>query len=151
MISKTITYVDYNGIEKKGTFWFNMSRADLIDLEMSEDGSWFDRIKKLVSEQKTREAYVMIERFIKDAYGVKTPDGGFDKDPKHLKAFRDSEAYSELIWGFVQNPDKFADFVNGIVASVKKTVDAIDVDKEIAKRTKSAGGQVMNFVTPSNP
>lgn len=151
MISKTITYVDYNGVEKKGTFWFNMSRADLIDLEMSEDGSWFDRIKKLVSEQKTREAYVMIERFIKDAYGVKTPDGGFDKDPKHLKAFRDSEAYSELIWGFVQNPDQFADFVNGIVASVKKTVDAIDVDKEIAERTKSAGGQVMNFVTPSNP
>lgn len=150
MISKTIKYVDYNGVEKKGTYWFNMSRADLIDLEMSKDGSWFDRIKQLVSEQKTREAYVMIERFIKDSYGVKTPDGGFDKDPKHLKAFRDSDAYSELIWGFINNPDEFADFVNGIVASVKKSVDAIDVDKAIADAAKKQG-TVVNFVTPTNP
>lgn len=150
MISKTVKYVDYNGVEKIGTYWFNMSRADLIDLEMQEGGSWFDRIKKLVSEQRVREAYVMIEQFIKDSYGVKTVDGGFDKDPKHLKAFRDSEAYSELIWGFVEHPDQFADFVNGIVASVKKSVDAIDVDAKIAEAAKNQG-KVMNFVTPSNP
>ena len=77
-------------------------------------------------------------------------DADFGKDPKYLKAFRDSEAYSELIWGFVQNPDEFADFVNGIVASVKKSVDAIDVDAKIAEAAKNSG-KVMNFVTPSNP
>ena len=115
----------------------------------SEDG-WFDRLKELTKEHRVKEAYRMIEQFVKDAYGVKTPDGGFDKDPKYLKAFRDSEAYSELIWGFVQNPDEFADFVNGIVASVKKSVDAIDVDAKIAEAAKNSG-KVMNFVTPSNP
>ena len=150
MISKTIKYVDYNGVEKIGTYWFNMSRADLIDLEMQDDNGWFDRIKKLVSEQRTREAYKMIEQFVKDAYGVKTPDGGFDKDPKHLKAFRDSDAYSELIWGFVEHPDQFAEFVNGIVASVKKSVDAIDVDARIAEEAKKQG-KVTPFVTPANP
>lgn len=150
MISKTIKYVDYNGVEKIGTYWFNMSRADLIDLEMQDDTSWFDRIKKLVSEQRVREAYKMIEQFIKDSYGVRTPEGGFDKDPKHLKAFRDSDAYSELIWGFVEHPDQFADFVNGIVASVKKSVDAIDVDARIAEEVKKQG-KVTPFVTPANP
>lgn len=149
MISKTIKYVDYNGVEKIGTYWFNMSRADLIDLEMKGEEGWFDRIKKLVNEQRMREAYVAIEQFIKDSYGVKTPDGGFDKDPKHLKAFRDSEAYSIMMWEFVNNPETFADFVNGIVASVKKSVDAVDIDARIAEATKKQG-QVMDFVTPSN-
>lgn len=150
MISKTIKYVDYNGVEKIGTYWFNMSRADLIELEMTSDGGWFDRIKQLISEQRVPEAYRMIEQFIKDSYGVKTADGGFDKDPKYLKAFRDSEAYSELIFGFVEHPDQFADFVNGVVASVKKSVDAIDVDARIAEATKN-NGKVTTFVTPSNP
>lgn len=150
MISKTIKYVDYNGVEKIGTYWFNMSRADLIELEMQDNNGWFDRIKQLVNEQRTREAYKMIEQFIKDSYGVKTPEGGFDKDPKYLKAFRDSDAYSELIWGFVEHPDQFADFVNGIVASVKKSVDAIDVDARIAEEVKKQG-KVTPFVTPANP
>ena len=150
MISKTIKYVDYNGVEKEGTYWFNMSRADLMDLETSDEEGWTNKVRKLIAEQRGREAYKIIEQFIKDSYGVKTPDGGFDKDPKYLKEFRNSEAYSELIWGFVENPDSFASFIEGIVGSVKKSVDMIDIDKEIEKRAK-AEGKVMNFVTPSNP
>ena len=149
MISKTITYVDYNGVEKTGTYWFNMSRADLLDLELKTEDGWTDRIKQLISEHRTREAFLLIEKFIRDSYGVKTADGGFDKDPKYLKAFRDSEAYSELIWGFVEHPDAFADFINGIVSSVKKSVDAIDVDAEIEKARR--GEKVTPFVTPANP
>jgi len=150
MISKTIKYVDYNGVEKEQTYWFNMSRADLMDLETSDEEGWTNKVRKLIAEQRGREAYKIIEQFIKDSYGVKTPDGGFDKDPKYLKEFRNSEAYSELIWGFVENPDAFASFIEGIVGSVKKSVDMIDIDKEIEKRAK-AEGKVMNFVTPSNP
>ena len=151
MVSKTITYVDYNGVEKTGTYWFNMSRADLLDLEADTEGGWEETLRKLIAEQDGRKAYKFFEKFVKDSYGVKTPDGGFDKDPKHLKAFRNTEAYSELIWGFVEHPDEAADFINGIVSSVKKTVDAIDVDKEIADKAKNAGSKVMNFVTPQNP
>jgi hypothetical protein len=60
-----------------------------------------------------------------------------------------TDAYSELIWSFVEHPDEFGDFINGIVASVKKSVDAIDVDAEIEK-AKNAG-RVVDFVTPANP
>lgn len=147
MISKTIKYVDYNGVEKEETHWFNMSRADLLDLEADTEGGWENTIRKLINEQDGRKAYKFFEKFVKDSYGVKTEDGRFDKDPKYLKAFRNSEAYSELIWGLVEHPDEAADFINGIVASVKKTTDAIDIDKA----AKQAGSKVMNFVTPSNP
>lgn len=150
MISRTIKYVDYNGIEKVGEYWFNMSRADLMALEIKNGGSWFDRIKALINEQDGVGAWGMIQQFVDDSYGVKTEDGGFDKDESHLKKFKQSEAYSEFIWYFVEHPDEFANFVNGIVSSVEKKTDAIDVDKEIEK-LKANGGKVMNFVTPSNP
>ena len=147
MISKTIKYVDYNGVEKEGTYWFNMSRADLLDLEASTDGGWEATLRKLIAEQDGRKAYQFFEKFVRDSYGVKTEDGGFDKDPKHFKAFRNSEAYSELIWGFVEHPEEAAQFINGIVSSVAKTVDAVDVNKIGA----NAGSKVMTFVTPDNP
>lgn len=149
MISKTIKYVDYNGVEKVGTYWFNMNRADLFAQELEGDEGWTDRVKRLIQEQNTREVVRIIEKFIRDSYGVKTPDGGFDKDPKHLAKFMQTDAYSELIWHFVEHPDEFGDFINGIVASVKKSVDAIDVDSEIEKA--KAAGRVVNFVTPQNP
>lgn len=149
MISKTIKYVDYNGVEKTGTYWFNMSRADLFRLELEGEEGWTDRVKKLIAEQNTREVVKVIEQFIRDSYGVKTPDGGFSKDPKHLEAFMQTDAYSELLWEFVEQPEKFGDFINGIVASVKKSVDAIDVDGEIEKARRA--GKVATFVTPNNP
>lgn len=149
MISKTIKYVDYNGVEKTGTYWFNMSRADLFRLELEGEEGWTDRVKKLIAEQNTREVVKVIEQFIRDSYGVKTPDGGFSKDPKRLEAFMQTDAYSELLWEFVEQPEKFGDFINGIVASVKKSVDAIDVDEEIEKARRA--GKVATFVTPNNP
>ena len=150
MISKTIKFVDYNGVEKERTYWFNMSRADLLDLEMSTEGGWEANLRELIKEQDARKAYKFFEHFINTSYGVRTPDGGFDKDPKYLREFRNSEAYSELIWSFINNPEEAGDFINGIVASVKKSVDAIDVDAAIADAVKK-DGKVTAFVTPSNP
>ena len=151
MICRKIKYTDYNGVEKVGEYWFNMSRADLMDLETKNGGGWFDRMKALIAEQNGIEAWNMIRQFVDDAYGMKTEDGGFDKDEKHLKKFKQTEAYSEFIWHFVDHPEEFADFVNGIISSVAKKVDAIDVDAEIAKAQANRGGGVMNFVTPAHP
>lgn len=150
MISRTIKYVDYNGVEKVGTYWFNMSKADLMEMEMSNDGSWFERMKALINEQNSTAAWKMIQQFVDDSYGVKTEDGRFDKDPENLKRFKQSEAYSVFIWGFVEHPEEFADFVNGIVSSVEKKANAIDVESEIAKFQAGKQLGVMNGVTPSH-
>ncbi len=64
MISKTIKYVDYNGVEKEGTYWFNMSRADLLDLEADTEGGWEATLRKLIAEQDGRKAYKFFEKFV---------------------------------------------------------------------------------------
>ena len=38
MIKKTIEYVDYNGENRKEDFYFNLSKAELMELEMSKNG-----------------------------------------------------------------------------------------------------------------
>lgn len=151
MISRTIKYVDYNGVEKEETFWFNMSQRDLLKLEATTEGGWENKLRQLIAEQNGAKAYNFFEGFVNDAYGVKTADGGFDKDPAHLKAFQAKKAYSDLIWSFVEHPDQAADFINGIVASVEKKVDAIDIEAAVKQAGTAAGSKVMNFVTPQNP
>lgn len=86
MISKTIKYVDYNGIEKEETFWFNMSRTDLMRMEASEEGGWEQRLRKMIAEKDAKKAYLFFEKFIQESYGVISPDGGFDKDERHYKS-----------------------------------------------------------------
>lgn len=151
MISRTIKYVDYNGVEKEGTYWFNMNKSEIMRLEANTEGGWEANLRKLIAEQDGQKAYNFFEKFVDDSYGVKTPDGRFVKSKQNLDEFQSSAAYDELIWYFVEHPEEAAGFINGIVASVKKTVDAIDVDKAIAEQAKNEGSRVMNFVTPSNP
>lgn len=40
MYKKTITYTDYNGVERKEDFYFNLNRAELTKLELSKDGGY---------------------------------------------------------------------------------------------------------------
>lgn len=151
MISRTVKYVDYFGVEKEETFWFNMSRTDLIRLEASEEGGWEDRLRKMIDTKDANQAYLFFEQFIKESYGVRTPSGGFDKDERHYKEFRSSAAYDEFVWYFIEHPDEAGSFINGIVASVKKSETSDKIDAIIAEQTKLTGSKVMDFVTPANP
>lgn len=151
MISKTIKYIDYRGVEKEETFYFNMSRTDLMRMEASQDGGWEERLRKMIAEKDANKAYLFFEQFIKESYGVVTPNGGFDKDERHYKEFRSSAAYDEFIWYFIEHPDEAGTFINGIVATVKKSEESEKIDAIIAEQTKATGSQVMNFVTPTNP
>lgn len=151
MISKTIKYVDYNGLEKEETFWFNMSRTDLMRMEASEEGGWEQRLRKMIAEKDANKAYLFFERFIQESYGVITPDGGFDKDERHYKKFRSTAAYDDFIWYFIEHPDEAGAFINGITATVKKSEVNTQIDAMIEQQTKNAGSKVMDFVTPKNP
>lgn len=151
MISKTIKYVDYNGLEKEETFWFNMSRADLMRMEASEEGGWEQRLRKMIAEKDAKKAYLFFERFIQESYGVITPDGGFDKDERHYKKFRSTAAYDDFIWYFIEHPDEAGKFVDGIMSSVKRSDANDQIDAAIEKQVKNSGSKVMNFVTPQNP
>lgn len=116
MIKKTITYTDYNGIERKEDFYFNLTKAEVMELEMSTQGGLAEMIQRIVAAQDQPAIIKIFKELIVKAYGVKSPDGKkFIKNQEVVDDFVQTEAFSELFMELATDADAAAKFVNGIV------------------------------------
>lgn len=116
MIKKTITYTDYNGVERTEDHYFNLTEAEVTKMEMSTTGGLAEKIQRIVALKDAPSIIEVFEDLIQRSYGVKTPDGrGFTKRKEDLEAFMATEAYSILFMELATNADAASAFVNGIV------------------------------------
>lgn len=116
MIKKTITYSDYNGVERTEDFYFNLTKAEITKMELSTKGGLAEMINRIVAAQDTPAIIEVFEDLIKRSYGVKTPDGrGFAKKAEDLESFMATEAYSQLFMELATDADAASAFVNGVV------------------------------------
>jgi len=115
MLKKTIKYTDYDGNEREETFYFNLSKAEVAELELSVEGGLVKQIEKIVEEQDGRRIIEMFKDIILKSYGEKSPDGKrFVKSKELREAFSQTEAYSELFMELATDANAAAAFVNGI-------------------------------------
>lgn len=118
MIKKTITYVDYNDVERTEDFYFNLSKAELMEIEMSTSGGLVEMINRIVSAQDAPAIIKVFKELILKAYGVKSLDGKrFEKSDKLRTEFEQTEAYSQLFMELSTDADAASKFVNGIMPS----------------------------------
>ena len=118
MLKETITYTDYNGIERTEDFYFNFTEAELMEMEMSTTGGLEQYILKIVNTQDTPSIVKIFKELILKAYGEKSPDGRrFIKTEELSLAFMQTEAYSKLYMQLATDDVKAAAFVNGIMPS----------------------------------
>ena len=116
MIKETITYTDYNGTERKEDFYFNLTKAEVMELEMSTQGGLAEMIQRIVAAQDQPAIIKVFKDLIIKAYGVKSPDGKrFIKNQEVVDDFVQTEAFSELFMKLATDADAAAKFVNGIV------------------------------------
>ncbi len=116
MLKKTITYTDYNGTERTEDFYFNLSKAEAMEMEMGTSGGLTETIKKIIAAQDNPSIIKIFKDFILKAYGEKSLDGKrFIKSKEISEAFSQTEAYSQLFMELATNADAAAEFVNGIV------------------------------------
>lgn len=116
MIKKTIPYNDYNGTERTEDFYFNLSKAELMEMEMGTSGGLAEMINKIVSTQDAPAIIKVFKDLILKAYGEKSPDGKrFIKSEELSIAFSQTEAYSVLFMELATNADAAAEFVKGIM------------------------------------
>lgn len=116
MLKKTITYVDYNGNERTEDFWFNLSRAEALEMELGTSGGYSDMIKRIVAAQDQPTIVAIFKEFILKAYGEKSSDGKrFIKSSELSEAFSQTEAYSNLYIELATDADAAAAFVNGVL------------------------------------
>lgn len=118
MYKRIIKYTDYNGVERKEPFYFNLEEADLLRYSFSVDGpnGYQSYLNRLLATNKTSESFEIFEKFVCDSYGVKSDDGKqFIKNEKVLNEFKQSRAYSQLLMDLVTVEGVATEFFNGII------------------------------------
>ena len=116
MLKKTITYTDYNGIERTEDFYFNLSKAELMEMELSATGGLGDAIQKIISAKDNPAIVKIFKDMILKAYGEKSADGKrFVKSSDISAGFEQTEAYSILFMELATDADAAASFINSII------------------------------------
>lgn len=116
MLKKTITYKDYNGNERTEDFYFNLSKAEIMEMEMGITGGYSEMIQRIVNAQDAPSIIKIFKDLVLKAYGVKSADGKrFEKSEELSREFSQTEAYSILFMELATDADAAAKFVNGIV------------------------------------
>lgn len=116
MLKKTIKYTDYNGETREEDFYFNLSRAEVTEMELSKEGGMSEYIKKISAAQNAPELIKLFKEIITKSYGEKSLDGKrFIKNKELTEAFTQTEAYSELFVELASNADEAVKFINGIM------------------------------------
>lgn len=116
MLKKRIKYVDYDNNEREEDFYFNLSKAEIAEMELSIEGGLQKWIEKVVDAKDTPQIIELFKRLILQSYGEKSPDGKrFIKSDELSKEFSQTEAYSELFMELATDETAAANFVNGII------------------------------------
>lgn len=134
MLKLKRTYTDYNGNERTEDFYFNLSKAELTEMQLSEAGGMTAFIQKIVNTQDTKQIIALFKELILKSYGEKSLDGKrFIKSKELSDAFAQTEAYSDLFMELATDSKAAADFVNGIIPSdlAKQVAENGGVDSQI--------------------
>ena len=116
MFGKKIKYTNYNGEERERTFWFHLSKAELLEMELTTNGGYENFINRIIETRDNKELVRIFKELIHKSYGVKSDDGEmFVKNEKVLNEFIQTEAYSELYIELATNADAAVEFINGIM------------------------------------
>lgn len=131
MLKKTITYTDYNGVERTEDFYFNLTKAELMEMELSAAGGLAEKLRRIVNSKDNAIIVNTFKEIILNAYGEKSDDGRrFIKSKEIRDAFSQTEAYSELFIELSTDADAAEMFINKVVPS--------DLEKEI-NNAKNSG------------
>lgn len=140
MFKKEIEYQDFNGQQRKEMFYFNLSKAELMEMELSTQAGMEEMIKMLIATKDNAKIVQTFKDLILRSYGIKSEDGTrFIKTPELREAFEQSNAYSELFMEILSSTDAQVSFINGVVNGVNvpemKEEDAIAKLKELGYDT----------------
>ena len=116
MLKKRIKYNDYNGNPREEDFYFNLTKAEIVEMELSTEGGLEQMIQKITDAGDVPQIIHFFKKIILKSYGEKSPDGKrFIKNDELTEAFTQTEAFSELFMELATDDTAAADFINGIV------------------------------------
>ena len=116
MVVEKIKYTDFNGLDREEEFMFNLTEAEITEMELTTDGGLSDSIKKIIAAQDTPEIIKVFKMLLLKSYGEKSADGRrFVKSEKLSEEFSQTNAYSQLFMKLATDDKAAVAFINGIM------------------------------------
>lgn len=116
MYVKEMEYTDFNGVARKEKFYFNLTKAEILEMELGKTGGFTEYIKKIIEAQDTPELMALFKMLLLKSYGVKSDDGRrFIKNDQVREDFEQTQAFSDLYMLLALNDAEASKFINSIV------------------------------------
>lgn len=132
MLKETIKYTDYDGVEQEEDFYFNMSKAQFVELELTEKGGVVGMLDRVGKTRDPKQIMLFMKDFVSKVYGIKSPDGkSHIKSEEISRAFENTEAYSELFTKLCTDANYAIRFIIGVLPL--KDDERVNVLNEIKK------------------
>ena len=113
MFKENIKYKDFDGNEREETLYFNLTQAEVIEMETGESGGYGEMLKRIVASKDSATIMKVFKTFLLRSYGIKSPDGMyFDKSEEIMNRFEHSAAYSEIFMKLCTDADYAVKFIN---------------------------------------
>jgi hypothetical protein len=142
MLKKTMTYETFDGTTVTEDFYFNLSKAELVELEIATPGGFTEMLTTIVKAKNGEEIVKVFKKVILMSVGLKSPDGKkFMKSQQIRDEFEGTGAYSDLFVALATNAEEGAQFVNGIMPSgvvAEAKAEAAKVQGETAQEDRLA-------------
>ena len=145
MLKKTMTYTDFDGNERTEDFYFNLSQAEILEMELGVSGRMTQMITKIIAAQEGERIIKTFKDIILKAYGEKSPDGKrFIKSEELSTAFSQTDAYSQLFIELAMDANAAAAFVNGIIpANLSKSAMPTNSQTQIEPILKESNYEII--------
>ena len=116
MFKKTVTYEDYKGNTRTEDFYFNLNKAELVELELSTKGGLTVMMDRIIAAQDNATLFKIFKDLVSKSYGVLSDDGRkFVKNQEVLDDFMQTEAYSIIFSELATNEEAAAEFINKVI------------------------------------
>lgn len=116
MIAKNVTYIDFDGVERTETFYFNLTAAEIAAWELSTEGGMRKKIEEITAAKDLKQLSILFMDILDRSYGRKSPGGRrFEKSEAILTDFKSTQAYSDIYMALATDAEKATEFLNALV------------------------------------
>lgn len=130
MIKRLFEYEDFDGITRKEECVFNLSKSEIMQMEIFKEGGLEKKLNKIINAQDAPEIMKMFKEIILMSYGVKSDDGRrLDKSQKLRDEFEHTPMFDMLFMELATDADAAQKFINGIVP---KDISEASANKVVA-------------------
>lgn len=139
MLKKTMTYEGFNGEPITEDFYFNLSKAELVEMEFTAGKDGFAALMaKIVAEDDREEILKTFKKIILMSIGRRSEDGRrFEKSEQISREFEQTNAFSDLLFEFYSESSSAAEFVTAIVPT--------DLSNQLDKAIAAGEVQTLNL------